>query len=75
MMSLTDKSSQAELILTPPDARFFTKQQVLDVIKSAERTQLTREEVNRIDGTKSSDQTEEDKKKIEEKGAFRMPPA
>ncbi|GAA5899536.1 NAD(+) diphosphatase [Sporobolomyces salmoneus] len=56
------------------DARFFTKQQVLDVIKADERTQLTREEVHRIEGKKSSDQTEEDKKKIEEKGAFRMPP-
>ncbi|GAA6012636.1 hypothetical protein JCM11491_005463 [Sporobolomyces phaffii] len=57
------------------DARFFTKQQVLDVIKSSEPTQLTRDEVNRIDGTKQSDQTEADRKKIEEQGAFRMPPA
>ncbi|GAA5835274.1 hypothetical protein JCM3766R1_004739 [Sporobolomyces carnicolor] len=56
------------------DARFFTKQQVLDVIRSNERTQLTREEVNRIEGTKQSDQTDADRKKIEDQGAFRMPP-
>ncbi|GAA5923106.1 NAD(+) diphosphatase [Sporobolomyces koalae] len=56
------------------DARFFTKQQVLDVIRASEPTQLTREEVHRIEGTKATDQTDADRKQIEEKGAFRMPP-
>ncbi|GAA5991743.1 hypothetical protein JCM5350_000592 [Sporobolomyces pararoseus] len=54
------------------DARFFTKQQVLEVIKSNEPTQLTREEVARLDGGR---QNEGDEKKEKSQVAFRMPPA
>lgn len=58
------------------DARFFTKQQVLDVIKSNEPTQLTRDEVNQIDGSKqSSGGDDEADKETKSQVAFRMPPA
>ncbi|GAA5830711.1 hypothetical protein JCM5353_004094 [Sporobolomyces roseus] len=57
------------------DARFFTRQQVLDVIRSSEPTSFTRDDIKRIEGTAKSDQTEKERKAVQERGAFRMPPA
>ncbi|GAA5823467.1 hypothetical protein JCM10212_007164 [Sporobolomyces blumeae] len=62
------------------DARFFTKDQVLQVIRSSESTQLTRDEVKKIDDAAQKNAGQHADKareggKASDEGLFRMPPA
>lgn len=60
------------------DARFFTREQVLEVINSTKPMQLSREQVARLDGKEDaggSEGAEEAKEKAKSEGSFLMPPA
>ena len=60
------------------DARFFTREQVLEVINSTKPMQLSREQVARLDGKEGaggSEGVEEAKEKAKSEGSFLMPPA
>ncbi|GAA5883945.1 hypothetical protein JCM3774_001476 [Rhodotorula dairenensis] len=58
------------------DARFFTREQVLEVINSTKPMQLSREQVARLDGKEASGEgVEEAKEKAKNEGSFLMPPA
>ncbi|GAA5981289.1 hypothetical protein JCM10908_004054 [Rhodotorula pacifica] len=59
------------------DARFFTREQVLEVINSTKPMQLSREQVARLDGQEGEAGAgmAEAKEKAEKEGSFLMPPA
>ncbi|GAA5997181.1 NAD(+) diphosphatase [Rhodotorula paludigena] len=59
------------------DARFFTREQVLNVINSTKPMQLSREQVARLDGKEGVSGKDVDAAKAEarDEGSFLMPPA
>ncbi|GAA5981316.1 hypothetical protein JCM10908_004066 [Rhodotorula pacifica] len=59
------------------DARFFTREQVLEVINSTKPMQLSREQVARLYGQEGEAGAgmAEAKEKAEKEGSFLMPPA
>lgn len=63
--------------LPPTDARFFTREQVLNVINSTKPMQLSREQVARLDGKEGVSGKDVDAAKAEarDEGSFLMPPA
>ncbi|GAA6014927.1 hypothetical protein JCM8202_004820 [Rhodotorula sphaerocarpa] len=60
------------------DARFFSREQVLQVINSTKPMQLSREQVAKLDGKEAQDKetgAEAAKRKADDEGSFLMPPA
>lgn len=60
------------------DARFFSREQVLQVINSTKPMQLSREQVAKLDGKGAQDKetgAEAAKRKADDEGSFLMPPA